>query len=86
VVFVKVQLVTGIVPVVAEIMFSVDPDVLVLISGTVWGEVDSFSVSLVTEEAPVEVRATKIGVAQVVTDNRFLVLVKAPSSGLLFIT
>jgi hypothetical protein len=87
VVFVKVQLVTGVVPVVAEILLSVAPGVLVLvvISGTVWVKVDSFSISLVTEVVSVEVCATKIGVAQVVANNRFLALVKTPSSGLLFL-
>jgi len=84
-VFVKVQWVTGVVRVVAEVLISVATDVLVpvIIAGTVWVEVDSLSVLPATEVVPAEVSVTMIGVAQVVTDNRRLALVRAPSSGLL---
>jgi len=76
------QEVIGAVQVVAEMLISVDPGLLVavVISGTVRVEVDSLLVSSATEVAPVEACATNIGVAQVVTDNRCLALVKAPSS------
>jgi len=78
----EVQQVIGAVQVVAEMLFSVDPGLLVaeVIFGTVRAEVDSLLVSSATEVAPVEAFATNIGVAQAVTDNRCLALVKAPSS------
>lgn len=84
-VFLKIQWVTGVVRVVAEILISVATDVLVpvIIFDTVWVEVDSLPVLPATEVAPAEVCVTMIGVAQVVTDNRRLALVRAPSSGLL---
>lgn len=84
-VFVKVQWVTCVVRAVAEILISVATDVLVpvIISGRVWVEVDSLPVLLATEVAPAEVCVTMIGVAQVMTDNRRLASVRAPSSGLL---
>lgn len=83
-VFVCVHWVTCVVRAVAEILISVVTDVLVpvMISGRVWVEVDSLPVLPATEVAPAEVCVTMIGAAQVVTDNRRLTLVSAPSSGL----
>jgi len=77
-----VQEVIGEVQVVAEMLISVDPGLLVavVISGTVRVEVESLLVSSATEVTPVEACATNIGVAQVVADNRRLALVKTPSS------
>lgn len=81
VILAKVQEVIGTVQVVAEMLISVDPGLLVavVISGTVRVEVDSLLVSSATEVTPVQACATNIGLPQVVTDNRCLALVKAPS-------